>query len=278
MECAKGARDFESGHRDLFAASRDHVKEPTDPSTGPGSWVLGPGFGSGSWVWFWVLGSGFWVLGPGFWVLGPGSWVLGPVLGPAFLALRPVLGPAFEILDLTWQDLRSHCMAWPRVVSLVWARRLLGCFDVGVRRVEDLAAYQLAVQFKLAVYEIVRAHGAAEGDLRYRDQLFDAASSGEANIGKASRALVPASSGDSSGTREPPSSKRRRACRTACIAAISARRSAPMRWHWATARSAPSQPSTAVSAHSRLQNPAPHPAVTADNAVVWRGPRTQHRS
>jgi carbamoyl-phosphate synthase large subunit len=73
-------------------------------------------------------------------------------------------------------------MAWPRVVSLVWARRLLGCFDVGVRRVEDLAAYQLAVQFKLAVYEIVRAHGAAEGDLRYRDQLFDAASSGEANI------------------------------------------------------------------------------------------------
>jgi hypothetical protein len=47
---------------------------------------------------------------------------------------------------------------------------------MGVRRVEELVAYQLSLQFKRRVYALVRTHSQANRDLRYRDQLFDATS------------------------------------------------------------------------------------------------------
>jgi len=53
---------------------------------------------------------------------------------------------------------------------------------MGVRRLEDLAAYQLAVSFKLDVYRLVREHPRAEGDWRFRGQLFDSASGVEVSI------------------------------------------------------------------------------------------------
>jgi four helix bundle protein len=53
---------------------------------------------------------------------------------------------------------------------------------VGVRRIEDLVAWQLSREFKLAVYRLVKDHPRASSDLRYRDQLWQAASSGEANV------------------------------------------------------------------------------------------------
>jgi four helix bundle protein len=52
----------------------------------------------------------------------------------------------------------------------------------GVSRVQELIAFQLARTFKRQVYDIVRNHPAAHGDWRYRSQLWDAASGGEANI------------------------------------------------------------------------------------------------
>jgi four helix bundle protein len=53
---------------------------------------------------------------------------------------------------------------------------------VGVRTLEELTAYQLSLQFKRAIYQLVRRNAAADRDLRYRDQLFDAALSVSANI------------------------------------------------------------------------------------------------
>ena len=53
---------------------------------------------------------------------------------------------------------------------------------MSVRKLQELVAYQLAVQFKLKVYQLVRSHPAARRDYRYCAQLFDAASSVEANI------------------------------------------------------------------------------------------------
>jgi four helix bundle protein len=53
---------------------------------------------------------------------------------------------------------------------------------MGVKRLEDLVAFQQAVAFKLEVYAVVQRHSTAQRDFRYRDQLFDAASSVEANI------------------------------------------------------------------------------------------------
>lgn len=45
---------------------------------------------------------------------------------------------------------------------------------MGVKRLEDLVAFQQAGAFKLEVYAIVQSHPAANRDWRYRDQLFDA--------------------------------------------------------------------------------------------------------
>ena len=53
---------------------------------------------------------------------------------------------------------------------------------VGVRRLEDLVAFRLAVEFKLEVYRLVRQHPSVTHDLRYRSQLQDAASGIEANL------------------------------------------------------------------------------------------------
>lgn len=53
---------------------------------------------------------------------------------------------------------------------------------MGVQRLEDLRAFTLAVQFKLAAYQLVRQHPAADADSRFRSQLFDAAASVEMNI------------------------------------------------------------------------------------------------
>ena len=55
---------------------------------------------------------------------------------------------------------------------------------MGVRNLEDLRAYQLARAFKRECYRLVREHPRAAADLRFVDQLFDAASGGEMNIGE----------------------------------------------------------------------------------------------
>jgi four helix bundle protein len=61
---------------------------------------------------------------------------------------------------------------------------------MAVRRLDDLVAYQLALNFKLAVYAVVRQHARALADRRYCDQLFDAASSVEANVAEGWRRYV----------------------------------------------------------------------------------------
>jgi four helix bundle protein len=53
---------------------------------------------------------------------------------------------------------------------------------MGVQRLEDLAAFQLAVDFKLEVYRLIRESPGARGDWRFRAQLSDAASSVESCI------------------------------------------------------------------------------------------------
>ena len=54
--------------------------------------------------------------------------------------------------------------------------------DVGVARLEDLDAFQLALEFKLGVYSLVRKHGEAYRDFRWRSQLYDASLSVESNV------------------------------------------------------------------------------------------------
>jgi hypothetical protein len=41
---------------------------------------------------------------------------------------------------------------------------------MGVKRIDELAAFQLAVSFKLEVYALVRLHPQASNDWRFRDQ------------------------------------------------------------------------------------------------------------
>ena len=53
---------------------------------------------------------------------------------------------------------------------------------MGVSRVEDLVAFQVAGEYKRAVYAVIRTHPAAEHDLRFAGQLREAASSVEANL------------------------------------------------------------------------------------------------
>ena len=53
---------------------------------------------------------------------------------------------------------------------------------MGVRRVEEILAYQLSLEFKRSTYAVVTTHPAAARDLRYRDQLYAAASAVTANI------------------------------------------------------------------------------------------------
>ncbi len=51
---------------------------------------------------------------------------------------------------------------------------------MGVKRLEDLVAFQLAVEFKLEVYRLIRESPAARRDFRFRAQLSDASASVEA--------------------------------------------------------------------------------------------------
>jgi four helix bundle protein len=51
----------------------------------------------------------------------------------------------------------------------------------GVRRYQDLECWKLANEFKCRVYDLVETSSARK-DLRFRDQLIDAASSGPSNI------------------------------------------------------------------------------------------------
>jgi four helix bundle protein len=53
---------------------------------------------------------------------------------------------------------------------------------MGVRALGDLLVYRLSLEFKQAVYAVVNRNRAASRDLRYRDQLFEAALSVSANI------------------------------------------------------------------------------------------------
>lgn len=53
---------------------------------------------------------------------------------------------------------------------------------MGAKRLEDLVAFQFAVEFKLEVYRIVGNSSAAGHDFKYKDQLFDAASGVERAI------------------------------------------------------------------------------------------------
>ncbi len=53
---------------------------------------------------------------------------------------------------------------------------------MGIKHLDDLKALKAAVAFKEEVYAIVRASPEANRDLKYRSQLFDAASSIEGNI------------------------------------------------------------------------------------------------
>jgi four helix bundle protein len=53
---------------------------------------------------------------------------------------------------------------------------------MGVQRVEDLQAYQLAREFKLEVYRLLERNLNTRRSYSYVDQLCDALSSGEGNI------------------------------------------------------------------------------------------------
>lgn len=53
---------------------------------------------------------------------------------------------------------------------------------MGVKKLDDLIAYQTAGRFKREVYRLVRASPTAQADSRFVDQLFDAASGVEACV------------------------------------------------------------------------------------------------
>ena len=53
---------------------------------------------------------------------------------------------------------------------------------MGAKRLDELMAWQLAREFKLLVYDIVQRSPRAVADGRWKDQVLDAAASGEANV------------------------------------------------------------------------------------------------
>ena len=55
---------------------------------------------------------------------------------------------------------------------------------MGVKKLEELRAYQLALSFKRECYRLVHEHPRAAADFGFKAQLFDAASGGESNIGE----------------------------------------------------------------------------------------------
>jgi four helix bundle protein len=58
---------------------------------------------------------------------------------------------------------------------------------MGVRTLEELQAYQAARALKLEVYRLVEANARINRDLRFRDQLMDAAASAEMNVAEGFR-------------------------------------------------------------------------------------------
>lgn len=63
---------------------------------------------------------------------------------------------------------------------------------VGAKKLEELAAWQLAHQFKVEVYRVAKTSAAAMRELEYRSQLFGAAASGESNVAEGFYRYVPA--------------------------------------------------------------------------------------
>jgi four helix bundle protein len=55
---------------------------------------------------------------------------------------------------------------------------------MGAKTPEELAAYQLARQFKLEIYALMRDSASASTDYRFKHQITDAASGVEANVGE----------------------------------------------------------------------------------------------
>jgi four helix bundle protein len=53
---------------------------------------------------------------------------------------------------------------------------------MGVKRLEDLHAFNLATAFKLEVYKLIDEHPNAAADFRYCGELREALSSGESNL------------------------------------------------------------------------------------------------
>ena len=53
---------------------------------------------------------------------------------------------------------------------------------MGVKRLEDLDAFNLATAFKLAVYKLITDHPKAERDFKYCGELREAVSSSESNL------------------------------------------------------------------------------------------------
>ena len=53
---------------------------------------------------------------------------------------------------------------------------------MGVKRLEDLVAFNLATEFKLEVYKLITEHPRAERDFKYCGELREALSSGESNL------------------------------------------------------------------------------------------------
>ena len=64
--------------------------------------------------------------------------------------------------------------------------------SMAVKKLEDLVAFLLAVEFKRGVYRVVKASPDAFADLRYRFEIFDAARSVEANIAEGWKRFSPA--------------------------------------------------------------------------------------
>ena len=58
---------------------------------------------------------------------------------------------------------------------------------MGVKTLEELQAYQAARALKLEVYRLVETNARINRDLRFRDQLMDAAASAEMNVAEGFR-------------------------------------------------------------------------------------------
>ena len=130
-------------------------------------------------------------------VPGPSSvrWFCRPFCGPV---VRPAFdGPAVPRRnfcdDLTCERLQKMrslsrpLQVWRRSRTFDGGSKLDLQLTVGVKTVEELQAYQVARALKLEVYRLVDEHPGAAGDFRFRDQLRDAAASGEMNVAEGFR-------------------------------------------------------------------------------------------